>query len=80
MVDLHLAIGMPDIAETQRKFGAAQRGPVHGGDVGDDEYDDAVAIRKQRRRDRNLVETIQSTKAQMLFLSKAAVNLNDQHC
>ena len=80
MVDLNLAIEMQDIAEIQRKIGAAQRGPVHGSDVGDDEYDDAVAIRKQRRRDRNLVERIQRTKAQMLFLSKAAVNLNDQHC
>ena len=80
MVDLNLAIELQDIAEIQRKIGAAQRGPVHGSDVGDDEYDDAVAVRKQRRRDRNLVERIQATKAQMLFLSKTAVNLNDQHC
>ena len=80
MVDLDLAIEMQDIAEIQRKIGAAQRGPVHGSDVGDDEYDDVVAVRKQRRRDRILAEIIQRTKTQTLFLSNAAVTLNDPHC
>ena len=71
MVDLNLAIDMQDIAEIQRKIGAAQHGSDHGSDDGDDGYDDDVPTRKRRRDDVDWheVHRVLRTKTLISFLT-----------
>ena len=77
---MHLAIEMQDNSEIQRDIAAAHRSSDHGSHLGDDEHDGIVPKTSKTKTSESRSNSSEDHDSDVVFLKKAAVNLNDQHC
>ena len=79
-VDVHLAIEMQDDSEIQRGIAAAHRSSDPGSHPGYDEHDGIVPKTQKTKTSESRPNSSEDHGSDVVFLRKATVNLNDQHC